>query len=152
MLFKWLGLTCMASYDVDLGACPQGVRRNIAESMPIAQHSLPGLLAGSFLLGMHKQKSMAYFCCHIQRHFEVMQVLHDRFSFYSDKKIYVLNGASQSWGDEHSSHSAVPELAVNVHLPYWKAKRVGASNQVCCDHTAYHFKKCSLSKKVSNTQ
>ena len=59
---------------VGLGVCvpTQGWKEG-AETMPMAQHSLPGQVAGSGLLGLHRRESLADSRCHIQRYFQAAQ-------------------------------------------------------------------------------
>ena len=52
---------------------PTGVGKKLAETMPVTQCSLPGQVAGSDLLGVHKQETMVDFYNHIERCFQAMQ-------------------------------------------------------------------------------
>ena len=42
----------------------------VAETMPVAQHPVHGQAAGSGLLGVHRQESMADSCRHTQSYFQ----------------------------------------------------------------------------------
>ena len=94
------------AFEAQVFVCPLRVRRKVAETMPMAQLFLPGQVARSGLLDMYKQKSMADSWHHTQ-------ALHGGFNFYSEWKVYMLHGATQSLGDVDGSQTAVLESELN---------------------------------------
>ena len=61
---------------------PLRAGRKVAETMPMAWHSLPGQVVKSGLLGLHRQESMVDYCHHTKRCFQAVQ--------YSVWKIWLL--------------------------------------------------------------
>ena len=65
----------MSSHPIQVRTivCTLRVGRKVAETRPMAQHSIPGKVMGSGLLDVHRQESIADSRHHTQRYFQAMQ-------------------------------------------------------------------------------
>ena len=80
---------------VQMLMCSLRVRRKVAETMPMAQHSLPQQVVGSGLLGVHRQEGMVDSHQHTEIFLGCALCCMTDWAFTQMKRVCVLHAPSQ---------------------------------------------------------